>query len=357
MKYAPIFLLLILLSACTAEKTSTLRVGAVLSLTNNDYANVEQEFKRGIELGVEESPVPIELYIEDDNLNYKNSVTATQKLVNIDRVDAIIFAETAQVHTAGPVAKEANIPSVIIWESSPVIEEMGTGFFGVGMWQPNAGEVPADFAYNKLQAKTASVVHDQNIWAENVAKWFIAEFERKGGKVTIVEAVPDDMTDFRGTIAKVKATKADVLFVPLGFNPDVFFKQLKESGGFKGEIMSSDGIGQEFIDAASGGMEGMYFSNADDSLSPSLMVLQEKYKKKYGEEPNNIQWVALGYDGILLIAHADQVKGDSSLSDAIAQTKEFPGAMGNITINEQGSFRRPEIMYMVKDNTAVHVSE
>jgi branched-chain amino acid transport system substrate-binding protein len=347
---------LLLLTACASQKTDELRIGAVLSLTNNDYTNVEQEFKRGIELAVEDSSVPIALYIEDDNLNYKTSVTATQKLVNVDKVDAIIFAETAQVHTAGPVAKETGVPAIIVWESSPTIEAMGKGFFGIGMWQPNAGQVPASFAYEHLQGKSAIIIYDQNIWAENVAMWFKEEFERKGGKVVLIEAVPDDMTDFRGTIAKVRNTQADILFAPLGFHPDAFFKQLKESGGFNGYIVSSDQVGQEFIDAANGGMENLYFSNADDTTTPALESLRAKYVKKYGEEPNNLNWVALGYDGILLITKAQETKGEQSLVDAIYDAGSFPGVLGNITLNEQGSFRRPEVMYVVKNNTAMRVS-
>jgi branched-chain amino acid transport system substrate-binding protein len=68
---------------------------------------------------------------------------------------------------------------------------------------------------------------------------------------------------------------------------------------------------------------------------PEIQKYVAAYKKKYsGKEPSSLS--ALGYDSMMVLADAlkrSGGKGGSDLRDAIAQTKDFPGVSGAITLN------------------------
>lgn len=358
MKRQSIYLLICILSLVAGESLSAaptsskvLKAGAVLYLTQSDYANVAKEFKRGLELAVSDSDIDIELIIEDDEGQNSKAVTATQKLIAVDKVDLLLFSEYVQVQAAGPLAQRAKIPTLVYWESSPEIQNVGDHIFGIGLWTPSAGGAPARFAIQELGAKTASLIYDVSSWSDNVSKYFKREFTRLGGKIVLEETLPKGASDFRTSIARMKQKKSDVLFAPASEHPAAFFKQLKVIG-YEKPVLSSDQISQEFIDAANGSLEGVYFSNADEEFGTGSESLIKKYKRVYDEAPGSLYFVALAYDALCFAVKAWKEKEDRSYKAALRNLKDFKGVLGPIVINQNNSFPREEVIYLVRDGKA-----
>lgn len=330
-----------------------LKVGAVLYLTNYDYSNVAVEFKHGLELAAADIGAPVELFIEDDQGVTKNTATATQKLININHVNVVFYAEYVQVQVGAPIASRAGAPSMVIWESSPEIESLGEHVFGLGLWQPSAGSMPAKYAAEKLHAKTAALIYDLSPWSANVAKYFTGEFKKAGGRIVLEDTYPKGETDFRSSIAKLKNLDADVVFAPVSEHPVAFFKQLRQAK-FDRPVLSSDQISREFIEAAGGALEGVVFSNADDRLNPKLEKLRADYEARFGAAPSNIHLVGLAYDAMMVVETAWIKRGQMTLNAALAAHGNFDGVLGSIQLNESRTFRRPEVIYVVKDGKAEH---
>lgn len=337
-----------------AEEAPPLKIGAILYLTGTEYSNVASEFKRGLELGIDEEKGPVELIIEDDHALPKNSATAARKLLDVDKVDVIFVSEYIQARVVGPLAKRANTPMVVIWESSPEIETINEYSFGIGLWTPSAGGMPAQHAIHTLKAKTASLIYDVTAWSTTVAKYFKEEFTRLGGTILLEEALPRGQSDFRSSLLKMKEKNADVLFAPVNDYPVAFFKQLKQMG-YNRPVLSSDQISQEFIDNANGAMENIFFSNADDRMNPKLNILEKQYQRKYKTTPGNIHFVGLAHDAFRIVSSAWKKNNGEKLREELLATKDFPGLFGPVTINKGGTFARPEVMYIVKNGKQEHL--
>lgn len=333
-----------------------LDIGVVLYLSNNDYSSVALDFRRGIELAASRSEIPVRLHVEDDQLQSRLTVSAVQKLVNVDRVDVVFLNEYVQANAAAPVALQAGIPVVAMWESSPEIEKIGTNIFGLGLWVINAGAVPAQFAYKRLGARRAGLIYDMAVWSESVAKYFKNEFISLGGSITFEETLPQGASDFRAAVLKAKTKDIDVLFAPINDHPAVFFKQLKQSG-FSLPVLTSDELSREFIEAAGEAVEGVYCSNAEDRFGEDFEALGRQYRETFGDDAGNLYYVALAYDAGNVVIEAWKNRGSQSLAKYLYTHPHYSGVLGPIDINERGSAPRGEVMYVVRNGKLVHADQ
>ena len=74
------------------------------------------------------------------------------------------------------------------------------------------------------------------------------------------------------------------------------------------------------------------------------------FQKKYNEVPDAM--AILGYDSMKLmvdaIKRANSTEGPK-IREALAATKDFPGAAGKITINDKRNADKPIVVVQVKD--------
>ena len=98
-------------------------------------------------------------------------------------------------------------------------------------------------------------------------------------------------------------------------------------------------------------MEGAYFTNhySPDMPSPNSQAFVKKYTERFKREPSSL--AAQGYDAALLLADAmTRAKTDTpeGIRDAIAETKNFQGATGAITINAERNADKPIVIVQIK---------
>src|SRR5204863_3899384 len=116
----------------------------------------------------------------------------------------------------------------------------------------------------------------------------------------------------------------------------------------------------KLFDAAGGKLEACYFSNhySPEEKSSAMQEFLQKYKaKNSGEVPDAM--AALGYDAARILA--DAMKRAKSLSgpdlrDAIAETKDFPGVTGTITINNQRNAVKPAVVLQIRGRAYHYVT-
>lgn len=343
----------------TAEIASTIKLGAILHLTG-DQAEVAESFRSGIELAVEEINEkggvlgrPVEIIIEDSKLDPTKAHSAAQKLIYIDKVDAAIDASYLEVMANGKNFNESRIPVITLWDSSAEIEALGQYVFGIGIWTPSAGEEAAKFIVNNLTKTKVAIINTQNEWAESVSQYFIAELQALGGEVTAAESVSPETTDFRTVISKVLASNPEVIYTPITDGVVQFYSQLKNQS-FQGAIITSDIITSSHIEEAPQSFNEIYQTQAQDPTSEEARRLTQAYKSKWGEDPKQLLFVALGYDAVQL--YAKSVEGTKSTDGyTLAQylrtaIHSYPGASGVISINEHGSAPKLESVFQIINN-------
>jgi len=213
--------------------------------------------------------------------------------------------------------------------------------------------VVADFAVQKLNAKTAVTIHDESPYTQGLTDGFKANFEAQGGSVTDEEAVNSGDTDFKALLTKIAQNAPDVLYAP-DFNPvcALINKQAADVSGLDNTvIMGSDGCSDDtFPKIAGDSADGNYLSGPDLTAFSGGDFYQNQflpaYKQLAGSNPISV-FHAHAFDAFNVMAkaiEASAVKNSdgsltiqrSALKDAVQNTTGYQGIIGTITCTPLG---------------------
>jgi branched-chain amino acid transport system substrate-binding protein len=284
-----------------------------------------------------------------------------QKLINQDKV-VVLLGEIASSRSiaAAPVAQRARIPMVSPGSTNPAVTEKGNYIFRACFIDPFQGTAMADFAMRSDKGPKATkfaVLYDvKNDYSLGLRQYFTERVKALGGEIVADESYGEGDIDFRAQLTKIKATSPEAIWIP-GYYTEVglIARQARELG-IDAVLLGGDGwdsdktadIGREAVD-------GSFFSNhyAADDESPSVRKFVESYKLKYnGKVPDAM--AILGYDAMLLVADAIKRAGSTrgpAVRDALAATKDFPGAAGSITIDANRNAEKALVVLQIQAKT------
>ena len=97
---------------------------------------------------------------------------------------------------------------------------------------------------------------------------------------------------------------------------------------------------------------GTYFSThySPDAGGPKGKAFVEAYKKRFGGKMPDAM-AALGYDSAMILADAIKRAGTTDgpkVRDALAQTKDYQGITGNITLDANRNATKSAVILQVK---------
>lgn len=297
----------------------------------------------------------VKLIIEDDENKPESTATVFQKLINQDKVVAIIGSQSSKCSNAGaPIAERAKIPQISPWSTNPNVTKDRRYVFRACFIDPFQGKVVASFAKGNLQATTAAVLYDiASDYNKGIAEVFKAEFTAAGGTVVNFETYNTKDTDFSAQLTNIKSNNPDVLFLPNYYNEVPLQVQQARKLGITAKILGSDSWDNpELIELGGEAMNGTYFTNhySPDNQSTAAQSFIAEYQKKFQKMPDAA--AALTYDAanVLFDAITRSGKADSqSIRDALASTEDFQGVTGAITYNGTGDPVKGAVVVRVAD--------
>lgn len=329
---------------------------------------------RGLEIAVADiggsiKGHPIKLSSQDEGCGPEGGQTAASKIASDPTVLMAIGSSCSSAAKPGvPILWKMKIPSISASNTAPFLTDPASGpdFKGYLRTCHNdkiQGAVAAEFTFKKLNMKKAAAIHDGSVYAQSLAQVFADTFKKLGGTVTSIEAVSPGDTDMRPVLTKIASGTPEMIYMPM-FIPETAHcvKQAKQVAGLeKAALMSADGsFSPDFLAAAGNAALGMYHSSPDFSaLDASYKVFLEKFKKKYGTDPE-APFHAHAYDAMFLIKGAiEKVAVDKGgaleidrdkFNAALHATKGMKGLTGTITCNENGDCADPKIaVYQLTD--------
>src|SRR5688572_3343036 len=340
----------------TGDGGDTIKVGVYGDLTGQT-SSFGQSTKNGIELAVEEinaaggvNGKKIQLIIEDDQGRPEQAKTVVSKLINQDRVQAVL-GEVASTNSlaAAPVAQEAKIPMITPSSTNPKVTEVGDYISRVCFIDPFQGSVMAKFAANTLKAKTAAILGDVNSdYSKGLTQFFEEEFTKLGGKILAKEAYTQTDPDFKGQLTKIRNLNPDVIYVPGYYGQvGIIAKQARELD-MNMPLLGGDGWDSpELWKLGGAALKNTYISNhySAENPAPEIQNFVKAYKAKFNVEPDSL--AALAYDAAKVLADAIKRAGgtdSAKLKDAINATKGFPGVTGQITIDSGRNAVKPAVV-------------
>jgi len=297
----------------------------------------------------------IALLTEDNQSQAGQTSTIVRKFVTQDKVVAIIGDLTSSATLeGGPIAQAAKIPMVTPLATNPKVTEIGDYIFRVCFIDEFQGRVMARFALENMKSKKAAILTDtKQDYSVGLSGFFRETFVNDGGSVVREQSYSSDDTVFRAQLTSIQAARPDVVFLP-GYYPEVgiILKQARQLGITVPFIGCEAWDSPTLLQVAGKAADGCYFSNQFSAGDPSPVVQKfgKVYREKFGTLPDN--FAALGYDAANVIL--DAIKRANStdsaaIRDAIAQTKDFPGVSGAITIDAQRNASKPAVILAIRE--------
>lgn len=368
------------LAGCGGEKkeapkaaADVIKIGLTGELTGNS-ANFGTSTAKGADLAVKEINAAggilgkkIQLIKVDNKSEPSEAANVMTKLVTQDKVVAVIgnFTSSCAI-SASNVSESSKIPYVSNGATNPRLTVEGgkvkPNTFRACFIDPFQGTVGANFVLSELKLKKGVILIDNSSdYSKGLAEFFKAALTKGGGEVLGEEGYLQKDQDFKTILTKVKALNPEFIYVP-GYYEEVgkIVKQARELG-MDIPMVGGDGWDSAKLSEIAGGaaLNNTYFTNhysPEDSSEASKKYV-EAFKKEYNETPDGPS--VLGYDALKLVV--DAIKRANSaepakISEALAKTKDYPGASGVLTINETHDATKSAVIIEMKDGKQVYKS-
>jgi branched-chain amino acid transport system substrate-binding protein len=311
-----------------------LKIGVLMSMTGGlgSYGEVGLN---GVRLAVEEMNAAggvnkgqVTLAVGDDQTSPQAGVDAAKRLVEVEKVNAIIGALSSGVTI--PVATSVAVPAGMIQIStastSPEITTLKDGDFLFRTVPTDAvqGLALAQVAKEK-GIKTAAIIYVNNDYGKGLAEAFTKAFD---GKVTQSIAYEPKQASFRGELQRAAQGGGEILLL-LAYPEDgiPILKQALEGGFFK-RFAFADGMKAPEVATSIGAkyVEGA-FATAPQAAGEASDTFKKLYEKRFKELPPK-PYIDAAYDAAMLIGLA-AVKAKSSdpkaIRDALRSVANAPG--------------------------------
>ncbi len=301
---------------------------------------------------------PLKLIVYDDRFDPKEAVYIASKLIEQDRVVAVVSGSySGPTRAVAPIYQRAKIPMISSYGVHPDITKAGRYIFRQSFIGTVQGRAGAEAAVGLLGAKKVSILMMDNDFGRELGNAFKARLEKLGAKAVSTDLFPFGEKDFTPILTKVKALNPDLIY-NTGYimEGSLIIKQARELG-IKAAILGTEGIDSfQLPEVAGSAAEDVVITtnlNRDDPR-PVVQNFIKQYRQRYGMEPDMVG--ASTYDAIRIVAHAIKLAGTdpTAIRDAIAATKNFDGVTGIIKGYTSGGEVLKPVQVQVMKNGRFH---
>lgn len=350
--------LAIMIAGCGGSGTTAtkepIKIGAIVSLTGT-YAGLGEPEKNVLELEVDRinkaggvNGRQIEVVVEDDATDEAKAVAAASKLIEQEKVVAIIGATgTGQTMAVRGDVQRAAIPQVSMAGGTVITSPVDKLVFATP-WS-NTIVVPFTLDYLEGQGITKiGLISDSGGFGKDGEAVIKVDAPKAGIEVVADQTFNPGDTDMTAQLTKIKNSDAQAIVIwTAGKEAAIIAKNTKDLG-IELPIYGSHGIARrEFIEGAGDAAEGVKFAagkilipEAYGKGSAAFTVATEfvdRYQAAYGEAPSTFAGHA--YDALYLIVEAAQrIDGDvtpTALRDEIENTAAFVGIGGTFNMSAE----------------------
>lgn len=314
-----------------------IRMGVLAPLTGN-IATFGQEQQNATKLAVDEINAAggllgkkIQLFTQDDENKPELAASATQKLINDDKVHVIIGGMSSSSTMAGaPIAQRAKVIMISPWSTNPKATSAGDYIFRACFSDDFQGAVQATYAVKNLGAKKiAQLVDVSNDGSKGQGEVFQRVAKGLGAEIVATESFQGGDKDFKTQLTKIKALSPDLIELPSYYAEDALVMRQAKELGITAKFIGGDGNDSpDLIKIGGSAVNGFYFTNhySPDDPRPEVKSFRQKYEKLYNTVPG--AGAALSYDAVMLYKMAvekAQSLDNAKVRDALASLKDLKG--------------------------------
>jgi len=352
------------LSAPGAGDNRTFRLGGVAPLTG-EAATYGFSARYGTELAVKEwnnrggvLGKQVQLTFADDRGDPAEAATVYARLVEQDRVSAIVGTVMSKCSLAGaPICQSAQVPMISPTSTNPRVTQVGDYVFRACFIDPYQGTLGAMFSFSRLNARRAACLFDVgNEYTKGLSEFFKAKFTSMGGVVTRFEGHATGTYDFKGQLARMLATRPDVLYVSDYYNDAALIIKQARALGFIGPVVGGDGWDSpKMIEVGGNAVENCYFTNhyAMDDNRPAVQAFVKRYAAEYGGHPDALACLAYDATNLMLDAVRRAGRDDGpAIRDAL-RTADLGTVSGRVRFNADRNPIKPAVIIKFQNGRQV----
>lgn len=233
----------------------------------------------------------VELVWYDISKDFSESVNATNKLINMDHVTAIIGPDGSPFAiTLGDIVKEAKVPLLPNCGAVNVtVDDNGETkpyVFRVAPVSTLQYETLAHYVYDVMGVRRVACISETtNISSVEAVQFFNECFKSLGGEIVAEESYMLNDNEFRAQITSIVQHDPEYIFMPAAAYKEVcnFAIQLSDMGyADKIKILGSDAwYNTDALAVAGKELEGCIVISALDMNDPALEPLHQKFQAKH----------------------------------------------------------------------------
>lgn len=333
---------------CGAKDSSSFLIGGIGPLTG-DAASYGTSVKQGAEIAIKEindaggvtvggKKVNLKLEFMDDVNNPDNAKSAFNALMD-KGMDALMgtVTSTPGLGILELTNKEGILTLTPSGSSAGLTEYDNT--FRLCFTDPLQGITMANFAKDAGYTKIAVIYNNSDDYSTGMMQAFVDQVAANGGEVVANESFVEGDIDFNTQLTAIKATDAQVIFVPSYYKEAAAITTQAADLGMSLPFLGGDGwdgVIAQTVDPAV--LEGAvfltpFFATDED---PKVKAFVDKYNTAYKAIPD--QFAADGYDCIYVIAAAMEKAESTKSADLIAAMTQIQvdGLTGSMTFTEGG---------------------
>ncbi len=351
----------------TGGADDVIKIGVFEPMTGANAAGGAMEVE-GVELANKMFPEvlgkKVELVVVDNKSDKVEAANAATRLVDKEKVVAIIGSWGSSFSmAAGPIVSDAGVPAVGASCTNPLVTLGNDYYFRVCFIDSFQGVIMARYAYDELGAKKVGIIQEiSNDYSVGLVKFFTEEFKKLTGDDDCIVAIANYNTgdqDFTAQLQNVAGANPDVIFAPGNYSESALvIKQAREQGLDIPFIGADTWETPEFIDIGGDSVNGATLSTffaSEVPITEMSSTFLDAYRAEYNKEPAAV--TALSFDAYLVILEAIKKAGSAdpkAIRDALAETKDFPGAAGMISLDVNGDAVKSAILKTVEDGKFVY---
>ncbi len=285
-----------------------------------------------------EGKVQLEFKYEDDQADGEKAATAYNTLADWGMQASIGATTSGAGQAVSPLYQQDDIFAITPSGSSPAVIYQNAdnesdpygNVFQMCFTDPNQGVASADYiSENKVGTKVGVIYRNDDNYSTGIFNKFKTEAKKLGLDVVAEQGFANGTTDYSVYVKKCKDAGADVVFLPIYYQPASQILAEAKKQGYETKFFGCDGmdgiLDMEGFDTSLA--EGLYMltpfsADAEDELTQNFV---KNYKEAYGDTP--IQFAADAYDCVYAIAQALEESGvrasDATSDITAALEKEF----------------------------------
>jgi branched-chain amino acid transport system substrate-binding protein len=317
----------------------------VISILTGQGAGYGEAITNGIKLARDEvnakGEVNIELKIEDSSAKQEQALAAGQKLINSEKVVAILGPTLSnEMKVVGPEANASGVPIMGTSTTAKGITQIGKFVFRNSL--PESQAIPASVgkAVKKYNIRKVALFYgNDDVFTKSGFDTMKEVSEKLKLQVLTVQEFQKGQADYKAQLTKIASLKPDAVFCSALYEEGGVILSQARKMGLNVPFVGGNGFNSpKVIDIAKDAAEGLivatpWFADRND---PKVKAFVAKYEKAYGKKPD--QFAAQAYDALYIMADALKRAGKAdrtALRDALASTKNFQGVLGTFSFDAE----------------------